>query len=264
VVSPAVTRPCALAAVALRVRCTVAQRAPPPSGQPRWLSTVTTAMLAAMRRASSRGVSKAWPPQVRKPPNGDGNGIKSSRITGRPIFYGNPTRRRASWITACVWTMDCRVSDTAFCSRSTIRLSSDRLSSEGSSSVFIPSSKRWPGLQGSRSAGAPLIAVPVRPRNRNRPTVAHHEACVGLRRSTAAGNGATLGTPMRPKALHHDAGERPLMGKAEKYRRFAEECMELARTAKDAHAKAALLHMAQVWLRLAINQATETETQDAS
>ena len=54
------------------------------------------------------------------------------------------------------------------------------------------------------------------------------------------------------------------MGKSEKYRRFAEECMELARTAKDAHAKAALLHMAQVWLRLAINQATETETQDAS
>jgi hypothetical protein len=38
----------------------------------------------------------------------------------------------------------------------------------------------------------------------------------------------------------------------------------LARTAKDAHAKAALLHMAQVWLRLAINQVIETETQDAS
>ena len=28
------------------------------------------------------------------------------------------------------------------------------------------------------------------------------------------------------------------MGKAEKYQRFAEECMELARTAKDAQAKA--------------------------
>ena len=84
--------------------------------------------------------------------------------------------------------------------------------------------------------------------------------------STDHGGGKprNLGNPMRPKALHHDAGERSLMGKAEKYRRFAEECMELAKTAKDAHAKAALLHMAQVWLRLAINQATETEKQDAS
>jgi hypothetical protein len=69
---------------------------------------------------------------------------------------------------------------------------------------------------------------------------------------------------MRPKALHHDAGGQSFMGKAEKYRRFAEECMELARTAKDVHAKAALLHMARVWLRLAVNQATETETQDAN
>ena len=41
------------------------------------------------------------------------------------------------------------------------------------------------------------------------------------------------------------------MGKAEKYQRFAEECMELARTAKDARARAVLLHMAEVWLRLA-------------
>jgi hypothetical protein len=54
------------------------------------------------------------------------------------------------------------------------------------------------------------------------------------------------------------------MIKAEKYQRFAEECMELARTAKDTEARAVLLHMAQVWLRLAVNQTTETERQDAS
>jgi hypothetical protein len=54
------------------------------------------------------------------------------------------------------------------------------------------------------------------------------------------------------------------MGKAEEYQRFAAECMQLATTAKDAQAKAALLHMAQVWLRLAVNQTTETERQDAS
>jgi hypothetical protein len=57
-----------------------------------------------------------------------------------------------------------------------------------------------------------------------------------------------------------------LMGKAEEYQRFAAECMELARTAKDARAKAALLHMAEVWVRLAENQTTNTEAdrEDAS
>jgi hypothetical protein len=45
---------------------------------------------------------------------------------------------------------------------------------------------------------------------------------------------------------------------------FAEECMELARTAKDAQAKAVLLHLAQVWVRLAEYQTADTEREDAS
>jgi hypothetical protein len=57
-----------------------------------------------------------------------------------------------------------------------------------------------------------------------------------------------------------------LMGKAEEYQRFAAECMQLATTAKDAQTKAALLHMAEVWVRLAANQTTdsEAEREDAS
>ena len=54
------------------------------------------------------------------------------------------------------------------------------------------------------------------------------------------------------------------MSRAEKYQRFAEECMELAKTAKDKEVRAVLLHMAQVWLRLAANQPTETEREEAS
>jgi diacylglycerol kinase len=54
------------------------------------------------------------------------------------------------------------------------------------------------------------------------------------------------------------------MGKAKKYQRFAEECMELARTAKDAQARAVLLHMAEVWVRLAASQTTDSEMEDAS
>ena len=41
------------------------------------------------------------------------------------------------------------------------------------------------------------------------------------------------------------------MRTAEKYRRFGQECVELARTAKSPANKAVLLHMAQVWFRLA-------------
>ena len=38
---------------------------------------------------------------------------------------------------------------------------------------------------------------------------------------------------------------------SEKYRRFGEECVELACTAKSRQNLAVLLHMAQVWFRLA-------------
>ena len=67
---------------------------------------------------------------------------------------------------------------------------------------------------------------------------------------------------MYPNALARPRGTR--MSRAEKYQRFAEECTELAKTAKDKEARAVLLHMAQVWLRLAANQTTETEREEAT
>jgi hypothetical protein len=45
------------------------------------------------------------------------------------------------------------------------------------------------------------------------------------------------------------------MGKSDDYRRFAQECLEIARTAVDPRARATLLQMAQVWFRLAENHA---------
>ena len=42
-----------------------------------------------------------------------------------------------------------------------------------------------------------------------------------------------------------------LMGKPEEYRRYAQECLELASTLRVPRARAALHHMAHVWLRLA-------------
>ena len=53
------------------------------------------------------------------------------------------------------------------------------------------------------------------------------------------------------------------MSKADKYQRFAEACLEIASTAKDNKIKAALMYMAQVWLRLAANQTKEVETDEA-
>ncbi len=41
------------------------------------------------------------------------------------------------------------------------------------------------------------------------------------------------------------------MTSSEKYRRFAQECLEMARTAKHDQARAILSQMAQVWFRLA-------------
>ena len=54
------------------------------------------------------------------------------------------------------------------------------------------------------------------------------------------------------------------MAKAEKYQRFAEACLEIASAAKDDKIKAALMHMAQVWLRLAANQTKEIEKDEAN
>jgi hypothetical protein len=42
-------------------------------------------------------------------------------------------------------------------------------------------------------------------------------------------------------------------GKADKYRRHAQQCLEMAATLHSRQARDILLHMAQVWLRLADN-----------
>ena len=42
-----------------------------------------------------------------------------------------------------------------------------------------------------------------------------------------------------------------LVGKSDEYRRYARECLEMASAISDPRARASLLQMAQVWLRLA-------------
>lgn len=44
------------------------------------------------------------------------------------------------------------------------------------------------------------------------------------------------------------------MSSSAKYRRFAQECLEMARTTEDPQSRAVLLQMAQVWARLAGEQ----------
>jgi hypothetical protein len=41
------------------------------------------------------------------------------------------------------------------------------------------------------------------------------------------------------------------MGKSERYRQFARACMEMVQTVRSARSRAALIHMAEVWLLLA-------------
>jgi len=48
---------------------------------------------------------------------------------------------------------------------------------------------------------------------------------------------------------------------AQEYRQYAKECLELASTFQEDKARYTLLHMAQVWLRLA--QDAETEEPEA-
>jgi hypothetical protein len=47
--------------------------------------------------------------------------------------------------------------------------------------------------------------------------------------------------------------------KSGEYRRFAQECLLLARGAEDERARASLLHMAHVWFRLAEECLNETD-----
>ena len=52
------------------------------------------------------------------------------------------------------------------------------------------------------------------------------------------------------------------MSKSDQYRRLARACLELARRAEDQQGRASLLHMAQVWFRLAeerVNEADERQ-----
>ncbi len=49
------------------------------------------------------------------------------------------------------------------------------------------------------------------------------------------------------------------MGCSEEYRWFAGRCLEIARTTADAQTRAAMLQMAQVWLRLADDIAASGE-----
>jgi len=52
------------------------------------------------------------------------------------------------------------------------------------------------------------------------------------------------------------------MAKSEQYRRFARECMEMAGMFVSERARAALVHMAQVWLRLADEKEVQHEEAD--
>jgi uncharacterized membrane protein len=56
------------------------------------------------------------------------------------------------------------------------------------------------------------------------------------------------------------------VSKSEQYRRLARACEELARNAEDQRVRASLLHMAQVWLRLAeerVNEADERQSAES-
>jgi hypothetical protein len=60
----------------------------------------------------------------------------------------------------------------------------------------------------------------------------------------------TIG-PAALQQTRRACGGVPRMGKSEKYRRFAQECVEMARTVESPQTRAVLLQMAQVWFRLA-------------
>jgi hypothetical protein len=51
---------------------------------------------------------------------------------------------------------------------------------------------------------------------------------------------------------------------SEEYRRLARACLELASRAEDERARASLLHMAQVWLRLAEERVNKTDEKQSA
>jgi hypothetical protein len=52
--------------------------------------------------------------------------------------------------------------------------------------------------------------------------------------------------------------------RSEQYRRYAQECLVLARNAEDERASASLLQMAQVWFRLAEERVSETDEKQSA
>ena len=54
------------------------------------------------------------------------------------------------------------------------------------------------------------------------------------------------------------------MGRPEAYRRYAEECLKLASGLHEPSARAALRHMAQVWLRLAQDAESRSRAENQS
>jgi hypothetical protein len=54
------------------------------------------------------------------------------------------------------------------------------------------------------------------------------------------------------------------VSKSDQYRRFAQECLVLARNAEDERARASLLHMAQVWFRLSEERVNETDERQSA
>jgi hypothetical protein len=49
-----------------------------------------------------------------------------------------------------------------------------------------------------------------------------------------------------------------MVNRAEEYRRLAQQCLEMARTISNQDVRATLIHMAQVWQRLANEQESGT------
>ena len=54
------------------------------------------------------------------------------------------------------------------------------------------------------------------------------------------------------------------MPRSDQYRRFAQECLLLARNAEDERTRASLLHMAQVWFRLAEKRVSEVDERQSA
>jgi hypothetical protein len=65
-------------------------------------------------------------------------------------------------------------------------------------------------------------------------------------------------------ALRYGLGRRSCVASSEEYRRFAQECLLLARNAEDERARASLQHMAQVWFRLAEERTNETDERQST